>query len=775
MSDPPDPTDESVPQADRIDALVDEMTVPEKAGQCCGTYAGDLHDSQSVADVRDLIDSHHLGAVSPFGWLGAPVADPTDAARAANDLQRHAVEETRLGVPLLVPVDAVHGHAYVHGTTVFPSALGVAATFDPSLAREAARVTAREMRATGATTNYGPTCDVVRDPRWGRTLETYGESPRLVADLAAAAVRGFQGGDGGVGDADPAVAATAKHFPAYGGPVRGEDAAPVEATASTLRRTFLPPFAAAVDAGAASVMPCYNSVDDRPAHGSRRFLGDLLRERFGFAGVVASDWNGVRQLAEDHHTAPGLRGAVREAFAAGVDVASVGGPSHAEALAALVDDGDLSESVLDAHVRRVLSLKFDLGLFADPYVDVDAAAGAVGTADAREVARRTARRAQTLLANDGTLPLDPGADLLVTGPNADDRAATLGGWSVADPRTEDVTTVRDGLSARGDGSVTYVPVASGGPETDRDGVGAARAAARDADAAVVVLGEPWYIHEFGPREMVRGGDGEGDGGPPPESFPSRLSLRLPEDQRALLRSVAATGTPTVAVLVAGRPLSTPQVAETAGALLLSYCPGSEGGAAVADVLFGAEPGGRLPVSVPRSEGHLPTRHDHRPNPRPIGEGAHPPAYDPLFPFGHGESYADPAVVALSLSTPDGEELADGDALPPDAGLRVAVRVENRADRAGEAVLQAYLRPEWTRRARPVRTLVGYERCSLAAGESRTVTLSPSRSALGDPAASPPGTTPTLAPGRYTLAAGLSATDLPVAASFAVPESAAGTD
>ncbi len=703
-------TDESVPLAERVASLLAEMTLAEKAGQVCGTFLGQMRGrTNGVSDVEQMLDDHHLGAVSPFGVLVSPVVDPQEAADVTNHLQRHAVEGTRLGIPLLVPVDAVHGHAYVDGATVFPHNLGLAATWDPELAERVASVTASELAATGATTNYSPTCDVARDPRWGRTFETFGESPRLVADMAAAKVRGYQGDSLGAPDS---VAATAKHFPAYSQPSRGEDAAPVDVSPTTLRRVFLPPFAAAVDAGVASVMPSYNSLDGEPVHGSGRLLTELLREELGFDGVVASDWNGVAMLHEDHRTTESAEGAVGDALGAGVDLASVGGPAAAAGLVRLVESGRLPESVLDAHVRRILATKVRLGLFEDPYVNAVAAPEYLGNDAHRALARAVTTKSLTLLKNEAVLPLDPDLDeILVTGPNADRLRNQLGGWSVAD-RPGTGVTVRDGVAAAvSDG--TTVTHHRGATLRDEGDLETTRRAAARADAAVVVLGEGWYIHEFGPRD-VAGGDRE--------SFPNRHRLELPAAQRRLLETVWETGTPTVLTLVTGRPLALSWAAEHVPAILLAYYPGTEGGRAVADVLFGnRDPGGRLPISIPRSAGHLPTRFNHLRHPHPIGEDEHPPSYDPLFAFGHGESYASFEYADLTLSPAT---------VAPDETTTASLAVENVSSRHGETVVQAYVTDEYASRVRPVRELAAYERVSLSPGEERRVTLPVGPDALG---------------------------------------------
>ncbi|MFC6825186.1 glycoside hydrolase family 3 N-terminal domain-containing protein [Halopelagius fulvigenes] len=680
--------------ADDIDELLAEMTLEEKAGQLAGTYVGKLGTEKTMEDAEREIAEDHIGAVSPFGIAITTLDEPERAAEVANRLQRHAIEETRLGIPLLIPVDAVHGHAYINGATIFPHNVGMAAARDTELVERGGEVTGLEARATGATLNYGPTADVVRDQRWGRVFETYGESPYLCGELAAAEARGLRGPDGD----DPTIAATAKHFPAYGQPERGEDASVVEISESTFRRTFLPAFERVLEAGVDVVMPCYNSVDGEPAHGSERFLTDLLRGELGFDGFVTSDWGGVDHLHEDHRTSDSRRTSAWQAFTAGLDLVSVGGPDYAAELVELVREEELSERRLDESVRRVLELKARLGLFEDPYVEPDAASEALSTEDHREASLEAARESMTLLKNDGVLPLSESLDdVLVTGPNADDLHNQFGGWSVMDDTDLQGVTVREGIEdVVGEESVTYQ---EGATITEDVGIDAAADAAEDADAAVVVLGEDWYIHEFGPQQITR----------PTGEFPTRTRLELPEAQRDLLEAVQETGTPTVLVLVSGRPLSIPWADENVPGILTAYFPGMDGGTAVAETLFGRHnPSGRLPVSVPRSAAHLPTLFDHLPHPTPIGADEHPDSYDPLYPFGHGLSYTDFEVSDLTLST---------ESVGPAGTVTASVTVENAGDRAGKRSVDLFVEDVVSSRVTPVREHVGFAKASLEPGES----------------------------------------------------------
>jgi beta-glucosidase len=614
------------PTSERIADLLDRMSTAEKAGQLVGTWCGQLRHGNDVEDAKAAIRGHHIGVAAPFGWAGALCTEIDETVGTVNELQRFALEETDLGVPLLLNVDAVHGNAYVAGATVFPNGLGTAATWDTAAAETVAGVTATEIRRVGGHQNYSPTCDVGRDPRWGRIFETFGESPRLCAAMAAATVRGYQGN--GISQED-SVVATAKHFPAYSEPERGEDASPVDISEYKLRNTFLPGFEAALDAGVASVMPSYNSINGEPVHGAGSYLTDLLRDDLGFAGHVVSDWNGVRHLADDHRTASDQRDGVRHAHTAGLDVASVGHVEHAEHLADLVEAGEIDEEQLDESVRRVLRVKFEMGLFEDPFVDADAAHDTLGSDDHRQIARETACDSMTLLKNDGLLPLDGSEDVFVGGPNADDIVHQLGGWSVPQSAGVPGDTVLDAIEDRCEGNVTYE---QGTTLNEKRDIDAAVEQAAAADVAVLALGEGWYLHEFGPSAQA---------GVETGAWPTRSDLHLSSAQRDLVRRVHDTGTPVVGVLVTGRPLIVDWMDRNISSILMAYYPGTEGGTAIAETLFGDnDPSGRLPVSIPRSMGDLPQHHDHLAHPTPIGDDEHPDSYDPLYPFGHGLSYTE---------------------------------------------------------------------------------------------------------------------------------------
>jgi beta-glucosidase len=689
----------------RIERIVSEMTVAELVGQMVGVYS-----HADTDDVLSAITDHHVGSVH-FG--DTPYDTPGAMADLANAAQEAAVDASRFDVPVFLRAMAEHGHAAVSGATVFPQQLGLGATRDPDLVADCAAVAATELRATGVQQTSSPIGDVARDARWGRIPETFGESPALNAELVAAMVRGYQ-------ERDDPVIAVIKHFPMYSEGVRGEDQAPNDVSAYTMRRVHLPPYAAGIEAGTGGIMPCYNAIEGEPVHGSERYLRDLLREELGFEGYVLADYAGAEDLHGGHGTSGSLAESLWRAVHAGVDLFPSGGPEYAETLVGLVEDGELSRERVAESARRVLRTKAALGLFEDPFVDATAAPAALGTDAHRAVARDVARESMTLLENDGLLPLagagpdgdsatdagesaaadDAPGTVLVTGPNADDIAHQQGGWgTVRDPEPLG-DTVLEGIREVAPDETTVVYEQGATVEERRD-VDAAREAAADADVAVAVVGEPDYVHEFLGPEIDE-----------PDAFPHRESLALPDAQRDLVGAVHDTGTPTVVVFVTGRPLATPWIAEHVPAVLMAYQPGSEGGA-VADVLFGrVDPGGRLPVSVPRSEGQIPQRFNHLPNPV-VAEDTHRPSYDPLWEYGHGLSYADFEYGDLSLSATE---------IGPEETVDVTVPVRNVSDRPGTAVVEAFVSDELSSRVTPVRELAGFERLTLDPGAEATASF-----------------------------------------------------
>ncbi|WP_374120810.1 glycoside hydrolase family 3 N-terminal domain-containing protein [Streptomyces sp. AN091965] len=662
------------------------MTVEEKLGQLQQlAWAWDTGPGGGATkDVEDAARAGRLGSVlSVFG------------AKTTNALQRIAVEESRLGIPLLFGLDVIHGF-----WTTFPIPLAQAASFDPAVTRTDAEVSAREARSNGVHWTFSPMMDVTREPRWGRIAESCGEDPYLTAEFAAAKVRGYQGRDHAAKDR---LAACAKHFVAYGGAEGGRDYNTVDVSESRLRNLYLPPFKAALDAGVATVMASFNTVGGVPAHGNAHTLTDVLRKEWGFDGFVVSDWTGVQELIA-HGFAEDGAAAARLALTAGVDMEMVS-TTLREHGRQLLREGGISAHRLDDAVARILRLKFALGLFDDPYVDEAEGAAVTGPTPAtRAAARATAARCLVLLKNDrATLPLKSSvASLAVVGPFADSDDL-LGTWVVpAAAKKYPSVKVLDAVRRAAPGAqVTYARGVDAAGE-DTGGIPAAVAAARGADVTVVVVGEPPAL------------SGEAA---------ARADIGLPGAQEKLIEAVAATGKPFVVVLVNGRPLTVGGWLESAPAVLEAWHPGLEAGNAIADVLFGkVNPGGKLPVSFPRAVGQIPVHYNHESTGRPYAaDNKYTSKYldlppDPQFAFGHGLSYTAFALGEPRLSRADvpARALRAGDT------VEVSVTVTNTGAREGDEVVQLYVHDLAASIAQPVRRLRGFRRVTLAAGASRTV-------------------------------------------------------
>jgi beta-glucosidase len=704
-----------------VDSLLALMTVEEKLGQLT-QYSG----RWSVTGPTVPQGGEEEVAAGRVGsFLNIIGAEPT------RRVQRVAVEESRLGIPLIFGHDVIHGFR-----TIFPVPLAETASWNPGLAEQAARIAAREAAASGVHWTFAPMVDLARDARWSRIVEGSGEDPYLGSRFAEARVRGFQGADLA---ADSTLLATAKHFAAYGGAEGGRDYNTVDVSERTLREVYLPPFKAAVDAGVATLMSGFNEIGGVPVTGSRRIMTDILRGEWGFDGFVVADYTAVWELLH-HGVAADSAAAGALALAAGVDMSMVDG-IYTKNLPALVEDGRLDRAVVDEAVRRVLRMKVRAGLFEDPYRYNDPAreAATLLAPAHRAFAREAARQAIVLLKNedgpDGpVLPLSKDlGTLAVIGGLAGDSLSALGSWAAAGRKEETIPILaglRDAFPAMDIRYAPGYPEARGGfydiVETmlseDTSGHDEAVALARTADAVVLVLGEH--------REL----SGEAA---------SRSDIGLPGAQAELaLRVIEAAGDrPVAVVLTNGRPLAIPEVAEAAPAILEAWHLGSEMGPAVADVLFGDHnPGGKLPVTFPHATGQEPLYYNHRPTGRPPNDQTKfnskyidVPWERPLFPFGHGLSYTtfeySPFVCVSAIYPPleDGT-LIDRDlacdpaaSVPIDGGgVEVQVEVTNTGDRAGAEVVQLYVRDEVASVTRPVQELKGFERIELQPGERRLV-------------------------------------------------------
>ena len=735
------------------------MSLDEKLAQLTSRWSYELLDGEAFDEARATAClANGIGQITRVA--GATNLGQRAVAELANRIQRFLVEKTRLGIPAIVHEECLHG-LLARESVCFPQSIGLAATWDPELARSMAERLGRELRAAGAQQALAPIFDITRDPRWGRVEETYGEDPYLVAEIGAAYVRGLQGD----GAPHERVLATGKHMVGHGLPEGGLNHAPSHIGQRELEDSFLFPFEAAVrDAGLRSMMHAYDDVDGMPCVASRYLFTELLRERWGFDGIVVSDYLGIDELITSHEVTEDRATAAALALGAGVDMELPTTRFFAAPLAEALASGRVSQADVDTAVVRVLRVKFELGLFENPYVDPGAAGLPFG-AD-RALAREIARRSIVLLANDGTLPLRRGLrSVAVIGPTADDARNLVGdyahqphieallelgalGWDVpkglvaADEvagRRTILDAIRDRLEA---GTEIRYARGCGILDGSDDSIRVAATAARGADVAIVVVGE-----KSGLTSDCTCGEAR-----------DRLDICLPGRQRELVAAVAATGTPMVIVLVSGRPLAVESEANAAAAILHAWVPGEEGPEALADVMFGAtNPGGKLPITVPRHTGQIPIYYGHKPS---GGRSQwHGPYVDgsnlPLWPFGFGMSYTQFEIADLRL---DHSEVA------VDGEFTASVEVRNVGQRTGDEVVELYVRDVAASVTRPVLELRGFKRVTLAPGEARRVSF---RLAVEQLAFTGVDGRLRLEPGRISVMVGSSSQDLPCRADLEI--------
>lgn len=698
--------------AARTKKLLSQMTLEEKLAQLGSNWVYDLQTNGQLDPAKFATHlKHGIGQITRLG--GASTFDPRALAKAANTVQRYLLENTRMQIPALVHEECCMG-AMVSGGTVFPQMIGLASTFEPELAEQMTAVIGRQLRAVGAHQGLAPVLDVARDPRWGRLEETFGEDPTLVAHFGMAYVRGLQGPSLVEG-----VMATGKHFVGHSMSLGGLNCGPVQLGEREIWNTFLPPFQAVIrDAGLASIMCAYPELDGEVVAGSYRYMTALLRNALGFDGVVVSDYHAVNMIHDFHNAAPDLAIAGQMALKAGVDVELPTTYVYGDPLKAALEAGDIDLEFVDLSVERHLRKKFELGLFENPYVDEASAPEIYDTPDQRPMAREIAVKSMVLLKNDGVLPLAKTVKTIaVIGPNANEGRHQLGDYSYpammehmsysmpdifpAFRRGEtnlgmQVVTVLDGIRAAApDANVVY---ARGCDVLDpsQSGFEAAIKAAQQADAVVLVLGERSGLVP----DCTTG------------EFRDSVDLRLPGAQEELAKALIAVGKPVVTVLINGRPLAISWLAENSNAILEAWLPGEEGGAAVAEVLFGdANPGGKLPVSFPRHVGQVPSFYNHKPSglhSRPYGNYVQE-STSPLYAFGHGLSYStfDYSAFAIARAQAKAGESVD-----------VSVKVTNSSSVYGEEVVQLYIRDPFATSPRPVLELKGYKRLGLEPNETQ---------------------------------------------------------
>jgi beta-glucosidase len=708
----PDYKDPRLPVEQRLTDLLNRMTLEEKVAQlvCLWTQKPQVERQTDFAADRGDFSPEKARAVMKYG-IGQisrqrERKDPRESAIFANAVQKFLVENTRLGIPAIFHDEALHGHM-AQKSTHFPQPIALAGSWDLDLISKVFTVAALEARARGGHQVLGPNLDLARDPRWGRTEETYGEDPYLVSRMGVACIKALQGKGPGIDDEH--VIATAKHYAAHGQPEGGTNIAPANYSERVIREIFLPSFQAAVmEAGIMSVMPSYNEIDGIPAHASKFLLEKVLRQEWGFTGNVVSDYYGIPQLQSLHHVAGDKAEAARLALEAGVDI-ELPDPDGYRTIPQLIKDGRLAESVLDRAVARNLRAKFLLGLFENPYVDPDRAAKITNSEAHRALAAEAARRSIILLKNEnGLLPLDRNKlkSIAVIGPNA--ARAHLGGYS-DDPGRG--ISVLQGIIDKV-GGIARVMHAEGckitqeggnwwadrahlsDPAEDAKLIAEAVEVAKTADVAILVLGgnedtnkEAWADNHLGDRD----------------------SLELIGRQNDLVKAVLETGKPTIVFLINSGPLSVNYIAENVPAILEGFYLGQETGVAVADVLFGDyNPGGKLPVSFPRSVGQLPINYNHKPTAR---RGYLFTNKAPLFPFGYGLSYTTFEYSNLKI---------DPARIGPGGRAEASVTITNKGKLAGDEVVQLYIRDLVSSVTRPVMELKDFKRIALAPGERKTV-------------------------------------------------------
>ncbi|RJP69457.1 MAG: beta-glucosidase [Candidatus Abyssobacteria bacterium SURF_17] len=703
---------------DRVANLLARMTLDEKIAQL-----GAVEPFENLAFSEKRTRAHMKDGIGQIALpAGASTLKPIEIAELNNKLQKFLIENTRLGIPAMVHEECCMGFM-ARGATIFPQMLGAASTWEPELVEEMMRNVRAQMRSVGAHQGLSPVLDIARDPRWGRTEETFGEDPYLASRMGVAYIRGLQGTDLKHG-----IVATCKHFVGYAMSEGGLNWAPVHLGQRELHEVFLVPFEAAVkEANVASVMNAYHELDGIPCGGSKELLTGILRHKWGFDGIVVSDYHTVPMLEQYHHVARDKSEAAVLALEAGIDIELPATDCYGESLRKAVERGLISEDVLNQAVNRVLKTKFDLGLFENPLVDPSKVTQVFDTAAQRSLAREIAQKSIVLLKNeDGMLPLKKDvSSIAVIGPSADDIRNMVGDYSHPAHITlslglydESVTPDIPIETNIGPGNVSVQMISileaikrKTSPTTaihyakgcdvmgdSRDGFAEAIEAARKSDVAIIVVGG-----KSGLTLDCTSGE-----------FRDRADIGLPGVQDDLVRAVCATGKPVVVVLVNGRPLSVPRVTENVPAIVEAWLPGEEGAQAIADVLFGdCNPGGKLPITVPRSVGQIPAFYNHKPS------GANSVIYGdyvdlvsrPLFPFGHGLSYTRFEYDNLRV------EPAKADAK---GTVKASIDVKNVGEREGDEVVQLYVHDVKASVTRPVKELKGFKRITLAPGEKKTV-------------------------------------------------------
>lgn len=683
--------DASLPSEKRVELLMKEMTLDEKIGQMC-QFVGEAtdidFDSKDTKSNYTLALGARAGLIKE-GKIGSFLKVST--YQEANILQSLAAE-SRLKIPLLIATDAIHGHGmYMGPTTIYATQIGLAASFEPEMAELMAEYTASEMRATGFHWAYSPNIEVVRDARWGRIGETFGEDPYLVTEMGNAMVRGYQGVDF---SSSTNVLASSKHFVGGGIPYNGVNGAPADVSERTLHEIFFPPFVGSIENGVYTIMPAHNEINGIPAHAHEEYLTDLIRGEWGFDGFYISDWMDIKRLESAHKIVDSEREADKVAVLAGMDV-HMQGPGFFENVKSLVENGEIPMSRIDHAVSKILYAKFQLGLFENRYTDKQAVEDTLLNKSHLELALKTAQKSMVLLKNEGVLPLkqDMGR-ILVTGPNADHQAL-LGEWARVQP-DDNVITVLEGIKAQyTEGTrIDYVPIARHDLITRKELSKVGKLAKR-ADVVIAVMGENSLRFDKNKTSAEN---------------VDRPILDLIGNQIELLEKIKASGAKLVVVLVNGGPIASEWLTENADAILEAWEPGMFGGQAIAETLVGKiNPGGKLPITVPRSVGHIQSFYNYKPSAFHRG-GFYSSSRKPLYYFGYGLSYTSFEYSNLNLPA----------TMSTDDSLSLSVDITNTGAMDGDEVVMIYINDKVSSVTTPVRKLVAFKRIHLKQGEKQTL-------------------------------------------------------
>jgi len=686
----------------RVNDLITRMTLREKSGQM-SQYVGIEHIKEAEQSIseQNLINSDQKGfypnlstddllTLIEKGEIGSflHVVD----AKEANELQGHAMK-SRLGIPLIIGIDAIHGNALVKGATVYPSPITQASSFNLDLVRQSSVETAKEMRANGSHWSFTPNVDIVRDPRWGRVGETFGEDTFLVGEMGVATIEGLQQGDF---KGYEKVIANAKHFAGGGDSLNGLNIAPLDVSDRTLRQDYFPPFKRAVDAGVFTFMAAHNEVNGVPAHGNKYLMDEVLRGEWNFPGFVVSDWLDIERLKTLHKVVSTQKDAVHLTVDSGMDM-HMHGPNFLEPIVELVAERRLTQERINESVRPILLAKFRLGLFDNPYVDESLAGNLNFHPQHQQTSLAMAREGIVLLQNNkNILPLNKAKKIFVTGPNANSHAI-LGDWSLPQPE-DNVTTIIEGLKSQNQGNmeIDYLDVGNQVKVLSDKHIVEAEKRAEKADLSIVIVGE-------NPLRWDSKGKTSGEN-------VARAELDLYGRQLELIQAIEAAGKPVIVVLVNGRPVSEPWLINNVEAIVEVWEPGSLGGQAVAEVIYGqTNPSGKMPISVPYSVGHIQSIYNHKPSAY-FKNYKDAPTRN-LFEFGFGLSYSQFTFSDINISKAEIDE--NGKAI-------VSIKITNTSNIAGDEVIQLYINDEYSQVTRPIKELKGFKRVHLKAKESKKV-------------------------------------------------------